>query len=171
MRFEDYIDRVRPVGVLYVDVHPFTVVGDAIQFLVLRRRSDNELLPAEWQTVSGKLLPDERIVDGFNRQVSKKTGLVPERLFKLNSVATFFDEHYDTVMLVPNAVALLPHESIKIDTSLHDAHEWLELDEALERLQWPTQKLAIRAIADAFQVDNGALRLVPGQILVSEIKS
>jgi 8-oxo-dGTP pyrophosphatase MutT (NUDIX family) len=103
----DFADRIRPIGVLYIDVHPFRVSasGDA-EFLVLRRGAGIPLA-GQWQTVSGKIRKGERIADAFARQVLGKTGRRPAQLFKLAEVTTFFDEYYDTVMMVPAAAARL----------------------------------------------------------------
>jgi hypothetical protein len=43
-------------------------------------------------------------------------------LYKLDTVNIFYDEFYDTVMLVPAAAARLASRDVKLDTSLHCEH-------------------------------------------------
>ena len=59
----NYMERLRPAGILYVDVYSYRVspVGD-VEFLVLRRR-DDVVLAGQWQAVSGKLRAGERIAE------------------------------------------------------------------------------------------------------------
>lgn len=167
MRFEEYQSRTRPVGVLYVDVHPFAWnCSEGPQFLLLRRRDDVPL-PGQWQTVSGKLHPDERITDAFHRQVLEKTGIAPLSLYKLSRVATFFDEYYDTVMLVPNALALVTPGDVTLDESLHDEYRWVDGPSALELLRWPTQREAVSLVQSSFTFRSGELLLEPDQFDVA----
>lgn len=146
--FSDFADRIRPIGVLYVDVHPFRVSesGDA-EFLLLRR-GVGVPLAGQWQTVSGKIRKGERIADAFARQVLAKTGRRPAQLFKLAEVTTFFDEYYDTVMMVPNAAARLDGAGeIRLDGGLHVESRWADLAQAMRLLPWPGQRRALAVIA------------------------
>lgn len=151
----DFADRIRRIGVLYIDVHPFRVSasGDA-EFLVLRRGGGIPLA-GQWQTVSGKIRKGERIADAFARQVLGKTGRRPAQLFKLAEVTTFFDEYYDTVMMVPAAAARLdgPGE-IRLDAGLHVEFRWVDLAEATRLLPWSGQRRAL-AVIDSMLAAGG----------------
>lgn len=149
----DFADRVRPIGVLYVDVHPFRIAPDGTGEFLLLRRGRHVPLPDQWQTVSGKIAKGERIADAFLRQVRKKTGQSPLRVYKLATVTTFYDEYYDTVMMVPGAAAQLGDGEVGIDPDLHVDHRWVTLPQALELLPWPAQRQAVTAIAEL--VENG----------------
>jgi ADP-ribose pyrophosphatase YjhB (NUDIX family) len=144
----EYADRIRPIGVLYVDVHPFRVSErQGLEYLLLRR-VEGVPLAGQWQTVSGKIQQGERIADAFVRQVRKKTGQDPLRIFKLAEVTTFYDEYYDTVMMVPGAAAELSgdHE-VRIDPSLHRESRWANEQLARELLPWPAQRRALSTIS------------------------
>lgn len=156
----NYSDRLRPPGILYVDVYPFrrTAMG-GMEFLLLRRRTDI-VLPGDWQAVSGKIRAGERIADAFATQVRKKTGLSPLRLLKFATVTTFYDEHYDTVMLVPAAAAELSHEIITVDSAVHTEARWVDLDTANTLLRWDNQYEALITIAKWAAGDAGGA-LVP----------
>lgn len=138
---------MKQVGVLYVDVYPCRLKPDGgIEFLVFRRRPD-VIMPGVWQGISGKLVEDEKISAAFLRQVTKKTGSAPRRLFKLDYVNTFYDDHYDTVMFVPSAGCLVGDE-ISIDERLHDAYRFVDEAELVELLPFANQVNAFRLAAE-----------------------
>ncbi|MFW0179891.1 NUDIX domain-containing protein [Rothia sp. CCM 9417] len=168
MRIDDFGERLRPVGVFYVDVHPARWREDgSLEFLLLRRLSTDAAvpMPGEWQTVSGKLVQGERISDAFARQVHAKTGSWPSQLFKFRNVAQFYDDNYDTVMLVPNAVAIMPPGPVELDETLHDQFVWLPLADALETLIYPTQRWAVETAAKLLSLgDDGKTYAREGQV-------
>ena len=103
MTIEQFHSRLRPAGLLYVDVYPyFLPAGGGLEFLLLKRRAD-VVLPGVWQPVSGKIKEGEKFSEAFVRQAVEKTGQLPMRAFALDTVNAYFDTHYDTVMLVPSA--------------------------------------------------------------------
>jgi predicted metal-dependent HD superfamily phosphohydrolase/ADP-ribose pyrophosphatase YjhB (NUDIX family) len=156
----NYADRVHPVGVLYVDVYPYRMLDDdTVEFLLLRRRTD-VVMPDCWQAVSGKLPADERISHAFVRQVLAKTGQAPTRLHRLEAVTSFYDEYYDTVMLVPGAAAQLGTSDVRIDTSLHQESRWVTPARAHQLLSWPNARAAIDAIAEAVLGGGTAIMLM-----------
>lgn len=141
----DYSDRLRPAGIFYVDVYAYHVderTGER-KYLLLRRRED-VVLADDWQAISGKILPGERIADAFFRQVRKKTGFEPKAVYKLQSVNTFFDDYYNTVMLVPQAIAELPSMDVALDESLHNEYAWASPAEAGDMFVWESQRIALR---------------------------
>ena len=146
MSIQEYAERMKPVGVLYVDVYPYRVLPDrSVEFLMLKRRSD-VVMPSRWQAVSGKLRAKETIHSAFVRQVEKKTGHRVE-VAPLSQVNVFYDAHYDTVMMVPAAGAELGEDPISIDESLHVAHKWSRIEEAKGHLPWPTPQASLEEIA------------------------
>ncbi|MGB9281597.1 MAG: hypothetical protein WCB57_16170 [Pseudonocardiaceae bacterium] len=91
----------------------------------------------------------ERIADAFVRQVRTKTGRTPLAVSKLAEVTTFYDEYYDTVMLVPGAAALLGDGDVTLAARLHVAHRWLSRPDACAVLPFPGQHNALAVIEDA----------------------
>jgi len=155
----NYADRVHPVGVLYVDVYPYRMRDDAtVEFLLLRRRAD-VVMPDCWQAVSGKLLADERISHAFVRQVIAKTGQEPRQLHRFEAVTSFYDEYYDTVMMVPAAAVQLGAGEVRIDESLHQQSRWVTQAQAHALLPWPASRAAIDGIAEALL--SGGTAIIP----------
>lgn len=157
----NYEDRLRPAGILYVNVYPYRIdISGNLRFLLLRRRTDVPL-PGVWQPVSGKIRAGERIADAFVRQVEVKTGQVPHTVLKLNTVNSYYDEYYDTVMLVPMAAAGLSDDKVVIDSSLHTDSIWLEASEARARVPWKNQQEAMVTIEEAVQQDGRSALCFP----------
>lgn len=158
MTLRRHEDIVKPVGVLYVDVYPYFLNEDGtVEYLLLKRRADVPL-PESWQAVSGKILADEEIASAFVRQVRLKTGQNPERMFKIDLVSTFYDQEYDTVMLVPVAACRLASREIRLNSALHNDFEWCLHEKASAMLVWPNQRQAIE-LADFMIRTVGAITL------------
>lgn len=145
---DQYRDRLQYPVVLYVDVYPVMNEGahQVWRVLLLRRRVD-VLLSGDWQFVSGKMRAGESIAEAFRRQLASKTGQGSHRMWKLPIITTFYDQHYDAVMLVPGAVAELSSPEVVLDESLHTEYRWCGLEEARAIVRWEQQKSAIDQVA------------------------
>jgi len=145
--FEKFAKRAKPVGVLYVDLYPYfldEISGEPL-FLLLKRRSDIELQDS-WQAISGKITEKERIRHAFIRQLKEKTGLVPVELYKLDHVSMFYDDYYDTVMLVPNAACRVTSMNVTLDPSLHVDFKWVRAADVSSYVIWDNQIQMFRTI-------------------------
>lgn len=146
MSLEKFKDRVKPVGVLYVDVYPYNIDSQGnVKYLILRRNVGVEL-EGSWQQVTGKIMEGEKIRQSFLRQVKDKTGQIPTKLFKIEKVSTYYDDYYDTVMMVPCAACELEIRSVQLDDSLHKEYKWADFEEAMDLLLWHNQKEALQII-------------------------
>jgi 8-oxo-dGTP pyrophosphatase MutT (NUDIX family) len=146
MDFEDFGDRIKRLGVLYVDVYPYHLDDDGRpSFLILKRRSD-VVLADSWQFISGKLMKGETIRKAFIRQVVQKTSQHPIKMFKIERVNIFYDDYYDTVMVVPAACCQLVDKRVLLDETLHTEFAWITAREADEFLQLPVQIEFVRAV-------------------------
>jgi ADP-ribose pyrophosphatase YjhB (NUDIX family) len=144
---EQFSNRVKAVGVLYVDLYPYYLdpASGEVYFLLLKRRADVEL-PGSWQAVSGKIRERERIRQAFVRQLAEKTGLVPVELFKLDHVSMFYDDHYDAVMLVPTAACRVESMDVTLDASLHAEHRWVPSSEVGKFVVWENQVQVMHSV-------------------------
>ncbi|MDE0539881.1 MAG: NUDIX domain-containing protein [Rhodospirillales bacterium] len=127
MSIDRFRSRLRPPGLLYVDVYPYHLSPSGeLEFLLLKRRGDI-VLPNVWQPVSGKIKEGEKFGEAFIRQAAQKTGRRPLRVFALDTVNTYFDAYYDTVMLVPSAACRLFDKTVALDADLHVEFRWVDL--------------------------------------------
>lgn len=137
---EKFRHQINVPSVLYVDVYPYTISRDGdLFFLVLKRRND-VILPGDWQVVSGKIKEGEGIKDAFLRQVNSKTGQYAKAAYKLNYVNTFYDQHYDAVLMVPCAAVLLSSHEVHLDAAIHSEYRWVTYAEACDLLVWKNQR-------------------------------
>lgn len=144
--------------ILYVDVYPYIISKKGeVLFLVLKRR-DDVLLAGNWQVVCGKIKEGEKIKDAFARQVQSKTGQLPKELYKLDFINTFYDDYYDSILMVPCAAANLKTTDIHIDTNLHTEYKWVNYTEACQLLVWENQKKCFNLVKELQQADPQVLR-------------
>ena len=98
------------VRVSLVDVYVLRRDGAGLRCLVLRRAPGGRC-PGSWETVHGHIEEGEHPADAAARELQEETGLVPERLYNLSRVETFYQHRKDEVALVPVFVAFVPPET------------------------------------------------------------
>lgn len=116
-----------------------------VQFLLLRRRADGPL-GGTWHAVHGRILSQERAVEAAARELLEQTGLVPQRLYSADYIAQFYDHTNDTIVLAPTFAALVESRATVRLSAAHDDYAWCDLDEAVARLLWTSQRWAVRHI-------------------------
>jgi hypothetical protein len=128
MLSDELLLRSQLPRVLYVNVYPYRLQGAHPEYLLFRRRKD-VVLPGIWQPISGKIVTGQTISEAFAAQVEKKTGGPADRIDSVDYVNTYYDSHYDAVMLVPSAVARISERAIRLDADLHDEVCWVKYEE------------------------------------------
>lgn len=148
MAIDAFHERMKQVGVLYVDVYPYRTAADGSPEFLLLRRNESVELAGTWQALSGKMRAGEKISEAMWRQSEDKLGVVPKRLFKVDFVNTFYDDYYDTVMMVPTAACELEGHEVVSVSDLHTEFCWVGLDELPQYFVWPNQLKVAAMIAD-----------------------
>jgi ADP-ribose pyrophosphatase YjhB (NUDIX family) len=135
--------------VLYVDVYPYWMdpATGAPRFLALHRREDVQLADT-WQPVCGKIKTGETISGAFFRQVADKTGQSPSRMWSLTTLNSFYDGHYDAVLIVPAAACELQSLEVKVDIKYHRAFQWLSADSVKRHFIWESQRRCVEEIQE-----------------------
>jgi dATP pyrophosphohydrolase len=131
--------------VRFVDVYVLRTGERGLEALVLRRAPGVRCAGA-WESVHGSIEPGETPVDAAVRELQEETGLVPDRLYNLSRVESFYLHRTDEVALIPAFVAVVPAAARPTLSNEHDRFEWLGLAAAAGRFAWPRER---RAIADA----------------------
>ena len=122
-----------------------------IEFLLLRRAKDDEILPGLWQGVSGGLEPGESSMAAALRELSEEAGFGPDQIegfYHLDQVNQFPEPTQGAILsaivfavrLVARAEPTLSHE--------HDAMRWVSPEQALELAVWPAYRESIRRIVE-----------------------
>lgn len=116
-----------------------------VEFLALRRRRTG-WLAGVWQPVTGKLRPLETTVRGALRELREETGLRPVRLWRLETVTTWFDPRRDAVRFaILFAAEVGAREAVRLSRE-HTAHRFVTAREAARRFLWDTQRRGLAAV-------------------------
>jgi 8-oxo-dGTP pyrophosphatase MutT (NUDIX family) len=130
------------VRVSLVDVYVLRGAGPSLECLVLRRAQGGRC-PGSWEAVHGHIEPGETPTDAARRELAEETGLVPERLYNLSRVETFYQHRKDEVALVPVFAAFVTPDAAVRTGAEHDRHEWLPAANARRRFAWPREGRAL----------------------------
>jgi 8-oxo-dGTP pyrophosphatase MutT (NUDIX family) len=96
--------------------------------------------------VHGHIEPGETPGEAARRELAEETGLVPERLYNLSRVETFYQHRLDEVALVPVFAAFVEADSAVRTGSEHDRFEWLAPAQAGRRFAWPRERRALEDV-------------------------
>lgn len=128
------------VGV--VDVFVVRPLADGWRVLVVQR-GPHTRCPGAWETVHGRIEPGERPEQAAVREVREETGLPVERLYNV-TVQPFYLHRPGVVQLAVVFTAFVAEPAAVALGDEHQAHRWLSVDEALERLAWPRERSTLR---------------------------
>ena len=132
----------------FVDVFVLRQDGP-LEMLVLRRAAGGRC-PGSWETVHGHIEEGESPVAAARRELAEETGLVPERLYNLSRVETFYQHRLDEIALVPVFAAFVAAGARARPGPEHDRLEWLSPGDARVRFAWPRERRALDDIVTLF---------------------
>jgi type II secretory ATPase GspE/PulE/Tfp pilus assembly ATPase PilB-like protein/8-oxo-dGTP pyrophosphatase MutT (NUDIX family) len=128
-----------------IDVYVIRPLAEGWRVLVLQRALDTRC-PTAWETVHGHIEEGEEPEDAALREVREETGLETGRLYNV-TVQPFYLHKSHTVQLAVVFAAFVDEPGAFTLGSEHQRAEWLSVDEALDRFQWPREREALREIA------------------------
>ena len=130
------------VGV--VDVHVIRPLVPEWRVLVLQR-SHTTRCPGAWESVHGRIQPDERPEDAAVREVREETGLAIERLYNVTCHPFYLHREGAVRMAVVFAALVAEPGALTLGPE-HQRAEWVAVAEALERFAWPRERATLREI-------------------------
>lgn len=133
---------VTTVRVSLIDLYVMRGAGPSLECLVLRRASGGRCA-GSWEAVHGHIEDGERPEQAAIREMAEETSLVPERVYNLSRVESFYQHRIGEVALVPIFVAFVAGGARPVTGPEHDAFEWLPPASARARLAWPRERRAI----------------------------
>jgi type II secretory ATPase GspE/PulE/Tfp pilus assembly ATPase PilB-like protein/8-oxo-dGTP pyrophosphatase MutT (NUDIX family) len=128
-----------------IDVYVIRPLRDGWRVLVLQRALDTRC-PTAWEAVHGHIEAGEEPEDAALREVREETGLETARLYNV-TVQPFYLHRSHTVQLAVVFAAFVDEPAALTLGSEHQRGEWLSVDAALDRFQWPREREALREIA------------------------
>lgn len=136
------------VRVAFVDVYVLRSGTTGLEVLALRRGTGGRC-PGSWEVVHGSIEAGETPVQAGLREMREETGLAPLRFYNLSRVESFYRHAADEIGLIPVFVALVDPATPRLSDE-HEAHEWLSLHAAQQRLAWPRERRALEDIQIVF---------------------
>jgi 8-oxo-dGTP pyrophosphatase MutT (NUDIX family) len=128
-----------------IDVYVIRPLAEGWRVLVLQRALETRC-PTAWETVHGHIEDGEEPEDAALREVREESGLEANRLYNV-TVQPFYLHRSHTVQLAVVFAAFVDEPAAITLGSEHQRAEWLSVDEALDRFQWPREREALREIA------------------------
>jgi dATP pyrophosphohydrolase len=146
--------------VLFYAVSAYVVRGrgEAARYLLLRRSED--YLAGNWQMVVGGVKKGETAWQAALREIKEETNLTPTALYNSGETEVFYHLQRECMAAVPAFVAFVADEGeVALSPDEHDAYEWLGLNEALARIEFPQQKRVMRLVHENFVESEPPARL------------
>ena len=128
-----------------IDVYVIRPLSEGWRVLVLQRGLDTRC-PTAWEAVHGHIENGEEPEDAAVREVREEAGLEVSRLYNV-TVQPFYLHRTHTVQLAVVFAAFVDEPAPITLGVEHQRAEWLPVDAALERFQWPREREALREIA------------------------
>ena len=116
------------------------------EWLVLAlQRGTHTRCPGSWETVHGRMEPDERPEDAAVREVGEEAGLEVDRLYSITCQPFYL--HKLGVVQVAVVFAAFVREPAEVTLGdEHQRHEWLTMADAATRFTWPREREALSHI-------------------------
>jgi 8-oxo-dGTP pyrophosphatase MutT (NUDIX family) len=127
-----------------VDVYVIRPYRAAWRVLTLQRSYDTRC-PGAWESVHGKIEPDETPEGAAVRELAEETGLQAERLYNV-SVQPFYLHAVNTIEMAVVFAAFVREPGTVTTGAEHQAHEWLPVELARKRFIWPRSRAALEDI-------------------------
>ena len=142
-----------------IEAHMFRETNDDMEFLLLKR-SDKVIYPGLWQMVNGKIKENEKAYETALREIKEETGLVPEKLWVVPKVDSFYSHENDNIMLLPVFAAKFEASSKVVISEEHTEFKWVNPIDAKKMLAWEGQRQAVDLIVNYFKKEMDFLNLV-----------
>jgi len=142
-----------------VEVHIFRETESAIEFLLLKRAED-QIYPAVWQMVSGKIKESEKAFETSLRELKEETNLTPLKMWIAPKVNSFYSSQTDSICLIPVFTFQVKKDSKVVISNEHNEYKWVTSNEAKRLLAWDGQRKAVDLIEEYFLNEKSFLKFI-----------
>ncbi|HUQ80695.1 MAG TPA: NUDIX domain-containing protein [Gemmatimonadaceae bacterium] len=116
------------------------------EWLVLTlQRGNATRCPGSWETVHGRIEPNEKPEDAAVREVREETGLALDRLYSITCQPFYLHKVGAVQMAVVFAAFVQELGDVTLGDE-HQAHDWLSMSDAARRFTWPREREALQHI-------------------------
>lgn len=137
------------ISVNLIEAHIIRRTKTSIEFLLLKR-SGKVKYPNFWQMVTGSIEKGENAFETVLREIHEETDLIPEKLWLVPNVNSFYDKKNNELNLIPVFVALVENnKEIKISGE-HTEYKWVKKNKAKKLVAWDGQRKSIDIIYNFF---------------------
>ncbi|MCH8032569.1 MAG: NUDIX domain-containing protein [Bacteroidetes bacterium] len=151
-----------------IEAHIFRETESGIEFLLLKRAKD-QIYPAVWQMVSGKIKENEKAFETSLRELREETNLTPLKMWIAPKVNSFYSSQSDSICLIPVFAVQVKKDSKVIISDEHSEYKWVTSDEAKGLLAWDGQRKAVELIEEYFLNEKSFLKFVVVEIDFSSL--
>ena len=142
-----------------IETHIFRESKNGIEFLLLKRAED-QIYPAVWQMVSGKIKENEKAFETSLRELKEETNLTPLKMWIAPKVNSFYSSQTDSICLIPVFAVQVKKDSKVIISDEHSEYKWVTSNEAKRLLAWDGQRKAVDLIEEYFLNEKSFLKFI-----------
>lgn len=145
-----------------IDVYPYKVDKDQVQFLILKR-SSKKIYAGQWRMIGGKVQSGETYWQAGLRELMEETGIKPSKFWTVPSLNQFYEYKTDLIHAIPAFAAEIAIDSnISLDDE-HTGFEWISADQVARYLKWPEQQRLVKLVNDI--LTNETQEILPEWII------
>ena len=142
-----------------VETHVIKIKDGKIFHLALKR-SDKVKYPGVWQPITGHVEENEKAFETAIREIKEETGFVPEKIYSLPIVNSFYHPRTDSVWQIPVFLCVVPNEFEPEISSEHSEYLWGDAKNVKRLYAWPGQRKSVDLIEDYFGSDKSFLHFL-----------
>ena len=142
-----------------IEAHIFRETENGIEFLLLKR-AENQIYPAVWQMVSGKIKESEKAFETVLRELKEETNLIPLKMWVAPKVNSFYSSQDDSICIIPVFAVQVKNDAKVIISSEHSEYKWVIPNEAKKLLAWYGQRKAVELIEEYFLNEKSFLKFI-----------
>ena len=118
-------------------------------YLVLKRSS--RFLMDTWQPISGRVEKGEKAWEAALREIKEETEIVPDRLYSVDQIESFYIAEQNHINLVPVFVGFIEKpQPVKLSPREHSEYRWITAAEAVDYLSFVQQQRMMEYIEREF---------------------
>jgi len=135
---------VTEIVTTHVDSYVFRWDGNRPVYLLLKRPHGKHYGHL-WQGVAGQIKAGETATEAIVRELKEETGFEPARMFTVDYVSSFYQNHNDRMHLVPVFGIEVSSAEVELSNE-HESSRWCSFETAVDLLSWRQQKEALQVL-------------------------